>query len=469
MDTKASTPQQTSPAKGEVCLSTMPLGWRHIRIVFTASLGQLIGTALATMVSVMIPLIQILSHPELTSFMQGLMGAMDLIGIALGSVIIGKLTDKYGYLLFFRLCPIMVLFSAVIGLLWPTVTMTLVSLFLMGFAIGGEYSLDSDYVSELLPVKWRSTMVGVTKTASALGNILVAGACWALLLYWDTATAWPKLLWLMVFISGIMIVSRIHFAGSPYWLAEHGRLKEGEAAAKYLLGNNVTLDMAVIEANEKKLEAAKNDRSSLWSFIRRNGKKIILTGVPWACEGLGVYGIGVFLPILLLALGIGHENPDSTQYMHVTYSVKMTFWISCVMLPGFIIGLWLIPKIRSVKILSWGFFLSAASLALLWLGYDFKWNKLVIVLAFMLFEFFLNAGPHLITYVLPPEVYPVKDRSLGSGIAACLGKVGAVLAVFLIPMLLKWGGINLVLIVSAATMVVGGVVAVMYSSLVPKK
>ncbi len=173
--------QATSPSKGEVCLSTMPLGLRHMRIVFTASLGQLIGTALATMVSVMIPMIQIVSHPELSSFMQGLMGAMDLIGIAVGSVIIGKLTDRYGYLLFFRLCPVMILLSAVIGLLWPTVAMTLVSLFLMGFAIGGEYSLDSDYVSELLPVKWRSTMMGVTKAASALGNILIAGASWALL------------------------------------------------------------------------------------------------------------------------------------------------------------------------------------------------------------------------------------------------------------------------------------------------
>ncbi|MDE7160022.1 MAG: sugar porter family MFS transporter [Muribaculaceae bacterium] len=464
-----SNPTQTSPSTGEVCLSTMPLGWRHYRIVFTASLGQLIGTALATMVSVMIPMIQIVSHPELSSFMQGLMGAMDLIGIAAGSVVIGKLTDRYGYLLFFRLCPVMILLAAVMGLIWPTVAVTLVSLFLMGFAIGGEYSLDSDYVSELLPIKWRSTMVGVTKAASALGNILVAGACWALLLYWNAATAWPKLLWMMVLISGIMIASRIHFAGSPYWLAEHGRLKEGEAAAKYLLGDDVTLDLAQIEADEKKKAEEKSNRTGLRSFIAKNGRKIILTGVPWACEGLGVYGIGVFLPILLLALGIGHESPGASQYMHVTYSVKMTFWISCVMLPGFIIGLVLIPKMRSVKILSWGFYLSAASLVLLWLGYDLKWHAAITVVAFMLFELFLNAGPHLITYVLPPEVYPVKDRSLGSGIAACLGKVGAVLAVFFIPLMLKWGGVNLVLIVSTVTMIVGGLITTVFSSLVTKK
>lgn len=39
-------------------------------------------------------------------------------------------------------------------------------------------------------------------------------------------------------------------------------------------------------------------------------------------------------------------------------------------------------------------------------------------------------------------------RSTGTGIAAMLGKVGAVLGVFFMPMLLKWGGIEVLLWVS---------------------
>lgn len=450
-------------------MATMPLTWRHYRIVAVASLGQLIGTALATMVSVMIPMIQIVSHPELPSWEQGLLGAIDLIGIAIGSVILGKLADRFGYLLFFRLCPVIMLLAAFLGLIFPTVPMTIVSLFIMGFAIGGEYSLDSDYVSELMPAKWRSTMVGVTKTASALGNIFVAGVCWWLLLRWDNAADWPRLMWLMVVISGVMILTRIKFYGSPYWLVEHGEIAKAKRAVQQFLGDNVTLDMAGIKATEAdKAAQAAGKNESIWSFVRRNGRRIVLSGVPWACEGLGVYGIGVFLPILLLALGIGHESPDASPIMHVTYSVELTFWISCVMLPGFILGLWLIPRMWSIRILTWGFFLSAASLGLLWLGYAFKWPVGITVVAFMLFELFLNAGPHLITYVLPPAVYPVKDRSFGSGIAACLGKVGAVLAVFFIPVILKSGGIHSVLLVSLVVMVIGGVVARAFGGLVPK-
>ena len=56
----------------------MPFGWRHVWIVSVSSLGQMIGTAVATLVSVLIPMIQIVGRPELTSVEQGLMGAMDI-------------------------------------------------------------------------------------------------------------------------------------------------------------------------------------------------------------------------------------------------------------------------------------------------------------------------------------------------------------------------------------------------------
>lgn len=85
----------------------------------------------------------------------------------------------------------------------------------------------------------------------------------------------------------------------------------------------------------------------------------------------------------------------------------------------------------------------------------------------MAFEFFLNMGPHLITYVLPPKVYPVAERGLGVGIAAAIGKIGAVLGVFLIPVLLEAGGAMLVLGVSAAVMALGAAVTYLFRRAVP--
>ena len=415
--------------------------------------------------SVIIPLYQLIAHPELTSFMQGLVGAMDLIGIMVGSTILGKLSDHYGYLFFFRFCPALVCVSAIVSLLFPSLSVLIICLFFMGFGIGGEYSLDSNYISQLMPTHWSFLMVGAAKAASALGNIGVAGVCFLMVRDWTSADLWPRLMWIMIVISGLMLVLRIRFWQSPKWLLEKGRVAQAEKDVHHFLGPDV--NVAIQDVSSK--DAVTADASDLEhpkpkpGFWKRNWKNVIFTGVPWACEGLGVYGIGVFLPILVMALGLEHISAGETPLVHVDSSVKITLWISCIILPGFILGLALINHVDAAKIQWVGFLLSAGCLLVLLLAYDHHWPKWISIIAFMAFELFLNMGPHLITYVLPPKVYPVSDRGLGSGIAASLGKVGAVLGVFFIPVLLNAGGSSLVLIVSIIVMLVGGIVTFIFN------
>ena len=444
-------------------INDAPLSLRHIRIVSVASLGQLIGTGLATLVSVIIPLYQINAHPELSSFMQGIIGAMDLIGIMVGSAILGKLSDRYGYLFFFRLCPAMICMAAVISLLFPHLWLLILCLFIMGFGIGGEYSLDSDYISELMPDKWKFIMVGSAKAASALGNIGVAAVCFLIVKNWTDANFWPRLMWIIIFISGLMLLLRIRFWESPKWLAEHGKLAEAQKDLNKFLGPDLIIDN---ENSEKQINKENRESNMVntnkTNFFLKYWKNIVYTGIPWACEGLGVYGIGVFLPILVMALGIESGNTGGLPIHHVANSVEITLWISCIILPGFILGLFLINKVNGGKIQWIGFLFSAASLFVLLLAYHNHWASWISILAFMTFELFLNMGPHLMTYVLPSKVYPLNVRGQGTGIAASIGKVGAVLGVFFIPILLKSGGSSLVLIVSIIVMLVGGLITFLF-------
>lgn len=446
-----------------VDLATMPLRRGHYWIVGVASLGQLIGTAVATIAGVIIPLLNIVLHPELSGFMQGLIGAADLIGICIGSVIFGRLTDKYGYLFFFRFCPALVFAASLAGALIPDVCVLIISLFVIGLGIGGEYSLDSDYVSELIPLKYKSTMVGVTKTASSLGNIIAAAVSFIILVKTQDADNWPSLMWIIVAISGLMILVRIPFYQSPGWLLSKGRVEDARKAVKKFLGNDVTINPSsdTIEKNDE--DSSAENKYGFFRFIANNYKKVILSGLPWACEGLGVYGIGVFLPILVMALGLEHLETGLDQIFHVVESVKITLYISCIILPGFIAGLILISrKFKITGIQTLGFFLCMLSLFILMPAYKFHWNKWIAIGAFMAFEFFLNMGPHLTAYVLPPKIYPVAQRGQGVGIAASIGKIGAILGVFCIPLLLHYGGAMLVLGVSAAVMGAGAVITFIF-------
>ncbi len=459
---------ENSSINGESAVFTIadsPLTWRHWWITFVASLGQLVGTAVATIAGVIIPMLLIVDNNHLSSMMQGLIGAADLIGIMVGSVVFGNLSDKYGYLPFFRLCPVLILVFSLLAILVPNVWVLVVCLFMIGFGIGGEYSLDSDYESVLMPDKWKLVMLGAVKTGASFGNIIAAGLCFWLVMMWKDAARWPDLMWIIAGVAALMIVTRIYFFESPKWLLDHGKPKEAERALHKFLGKNISFPESMIESEE---EAVKNKNvnaqpSGFFQFCKKNWNEVVLSGIPWACEGLGVYGIGVFIPILVMALGIEHQSAGETPIIHVAQSVKTTLWISLIILPGFVIGLWLAQKkVREVALQSWSFWACAVSLIILLFAYSLKWPAWISLVSFMSFELFLNIGPHLVTYLLPPKIYPIQVRGQGTGIAAAIGKAGATAAVFIIPILLKIGGSVLVLSVSAAIMAFGAIVTSIY-------
>ncbi len=449
---------------GEVNMETMPIGWRHIRVVIIASLGQFIGQGLATLVGIVIPLMQLAIHPELSAGMQGLLGCVSLIGIMLGTVVFGRLSDRYGYLLFFRLCPLIILIASLVAAYVSEVWVLMGCLFVMGFAIGGEYSLDPDYISELMPAKWRIFMVGVAKALASAGSAVVAVVCFFLIKDWGNAEHWTDLFLIMSAISGLMLLLRLDFAQSPAWLMEHGQQAKAEAAVHKILGPDVEMP-----DQEKKATATPPDNRSFGQFLKDNLAKVVLTGVPWACEGLGVYGIGIFLPVLIMSFGLDSLPATATKIEHITNSVGLTFVLSLVMMGGFTAGILLLHKFNHLRMQTVGFWGSAVGLGVLMLAYLLHWPAWIAICGFVVFELFLNAGPHLITFILPSRVFPVADRGTGSGIAAGVGKTGAVAGAFIIPVLLRWGGGTLVLIVSIAVMVAGALITMIAGRVVSKK
>lgn len=449
-----------------VNMDTMPLRWGHYRVLIVASMGQVIGAGLATLVGIILPMIQLLRHPELSSFQQGMIGCISLIGITIGSLLFGRLSDKYGYLFFFRLCPLIVLAASLFTFFSDDLAGLVTGLFVMGLGIGGGYSLDSDYISEIMPRRWRLFMVGVAKASSSLGNILVAIVCFLLLKEWRDPELWNQLLLIITALSLLMVLSRIRFAQSPGWLMAHGRPIEAETAVRYFLGPDVEVaigaDMETGEIRNRPKQKDAGKVSWIELFRGKNLKRVIFSGIPWACEGLGVYGIGVFLPILVMALGL--ESPAweggaaAEGISRIINSVEITAWINFFILPGFALGLYLINRWYHVRIQVWGFILCAVGLLLLLIAYEYHLPVWLAIAGFMIFELFLNAGPHLMTFIIPSQIYPVADRGEGAGLAAALGKVGAVLGVLFIPMLLVWGGVELVLIVSIVVQVIGAFV-----------
>ena len=233
----------------------------------------------------------------------------------------------------------------------------------------------------------------------------------------------------------------------------------GEPGIHHHIGAD--MEVGEIRNRAKKKDLQKATLASL--FHGKNLKRVIFSGIPWACEGLGVYGIGVFLPILVMALGLEPTSGTvlggkAIEALHrIINSVEITVWINLFILPGFALGLFLINRWYHVRIQVGGFILCALGLTLLLVAYKFHLPVWLAIAGFMIFELFLNAGPHLMTFIIPSQIYPVADRGEGAGLAAAIGKAGAVLGVLFIPMLLSWGGVELVLLVSIFVQIIGAV------------
>lgn len=430
----------------------MPLRWGHIWIVIIASAGQFFGGALAILVGVIAPLVAITHHPELSSWLQGFVFSSGLIGIMVGSLFFGHFSDKYGYLTFFRICPVVIAGASLWIYFCPSLTVLTINLLIVGFAIGGAYALDPSYVSEIMPKKWRRTMLGVSKATSGLGNILMILAAWYILKHSTDPAVWNRLFLFFTLLAAATFLARFWFVESPEWLALHGRVDEAEKNVKHFLGQDVYIG----ELANKKDQTAQPQASAKDVFARGNIKRIVLSGIPWGCEGMGVYGIGIFTPVLLLTLGLipQGENP----YERVVESLRFTFYINVFVILGFLLGLTVVRRISLLHAQAWGFFICAAGLLVTLLGYVNQASLVITLGGFLLFELALNAGPHLSTFELPSRIYSLSERARGEGIASALGKLGAIIATFLIPPLLSIGGGKLVLIVAISVLVLGGVI-----------
>ena len=98
-----------------VALRDMKLRSGDFRVLAVCSMEQIIGTALSTVVGIVIPLLTLLLAPKtLSSGLQGLIGAAGLIGISIGAMVIGRLIDDQGYLRWMRICPTLIAVGGVL-------------------------------------------------------------------------------------------------------------------------------------------------------------------------------------------------------------------------------------------------------------------------------------------------------------------------------------------------------------------
>lgn len=310
----------------------------------------------------------------------GWIGSINSIGMAVGALIFGILSDKIGRKSVFIIT--LLLFSIGSGLtaLTTTLAMFLVLRFLIGMGLGGELPVASTLVSESVEAHERGKIVVLLESFWA-GGWLIA----ALISYFVI----PKYGWEVA-----MVLSAIP-----------------ALYALYLRWN--LPDSPRFQKVEKRPSVIENIKS-VWSGEYR--KATIMLWILWFCVVFSYYGMFLWLPSVMVLKGFSLIK--SFQYVLI---------MTLAQLPGYFTIAWFIERLGRKFVLV-TYLIGTACSAYLFGVAD---SLTVLIVAGMLLSFF-NLGAWGALYAYTPEQYPTVIRGTGAGMAAAFGRIGGILGPLLV-------------------------------------
>lgn len=437
-----------------------PLTKMQSRIWYLASAGKFFEGMIVFMVGVALPLIR--ADFSLTPLQTGYVTAAPLVGIMIGATALGSLADKYGRRQLFL--AEMILFTLFLAgtAISPNLPVLVTCLVGMGLALGCDYPTAHMMISETISTADRGRRVLSAFAFQAVGAM--AGTLVGLVILGnrEEVSDWRWMFGVVIIPSVLVVVGRVFVVQSAHWLLEVGKVEDAQRQLKLLLKRDPEYPgEVVLDGSELQKGDAKLGLGALFRLPWR--RSTILASVPWFLQDLGTYGIGIFTPTIIAAtVGTAAAN-DGTVAGLISDDLRGTegaALIDVLLIVGIVASILLVDRFGRIRLQIVGFLGCAVGLAVAALSTltDGGLQLALVFGGFMLFNLMTNLGPNAMTYLLAGEVFPTALRGTGAGLAASVGKVGAVLTAFLFPILLASWGQGAVLSVLVATSLLGALV-----------
>ncbi len=430
-----------------------------------AAAGKFFEGLVVFMTGIALPLIARQFH--ITAGQDGIVSAATLLGILIGAVGLGGLSDAFGRKRMFVVeMIIFMVFLACITVVtgfWPLV----VCLFGIGLALGCDYPTAHMIISESTPSSSRGQLVIGAFAFQAVGALVGTGVGWLVLQRDPALDAWHWMFATALIPGLIVTVWRFYITESPSWLFVRGDRDRAQVAAARLLSRRERYPKEVTLAGGNGKSSHGSEQMNFAALFRpQNRRATILASVPWFLQDLSTYGIGIFTPTLLAAAFGGPDHFRSTADIIAKdiIAAKGSALITSMLLVGITFAVLLADRLGRIRLQVFGFIGCAAGLLIASCS-AYAGDSLKIFLIFagvMVFNFMTDLGPNAQTYLLAGEVFPTAIRGSGAGFAAAFAKIGAVLTAFMFPILLKGIGQQALLLILVGTSLLGAAVTWWY-------
>ncbi len=420
----------------------------HLKTIFVSGMGFFTDAYDLFILGTALPIIEAVYHVT-DSTTVGLIGAAALFGAFVGAILFGQIADRIGRKAVYGIELLIMIIFAVVSAFSINVPMLIVSRFLLGIGVGGDYPISSTLMSEYANVKNRGRMVSMVFAMQGFG--LLFGALVGLLSVhlFSTDIAWRFMLGFgAVPALGVVYLRRKISETPRYSLHVKGDVKATAKVVEEVTGKTETIS-----------EAVKVEKPNYSALLKKYWVFLIGTAGSWFLFDMAFYGTSINNGLFLTSFGLAGGATLAAKIQNIALGnavIALAFEV-----PGYWIAVGLIDKVGRKKLQWIGFLVMGVAYLIIALELGYLKTALPLFLVVYGMSFlFANIGPNTTTFIFPTELYPTQIRTTGHGISAGAAKLGAGIFTFLIPVLTASLGANSVVGILAMISFVGTVLTI---------
>lgn len=396
------------------------------KITFFSSGGSFLDGYVLSLIGV--ALTQLTPQLGLASDQVSAIGAAALVGILLGSLGGGYLTDLIGRRAMFIIDVIAIALFSVLGMFAQESLQLIASRFFIGLFIGADYPIATSLIAEFTPQKHRALGMGIVSASWYLGATAASFVGWALFPFDD---GWKWMLGSAVIPCVVLLIGRHDIPESPRWLMQKGRKDEARAVMDKVFGSDVALDSEAHAPHGFRLV-----------FTKGYCGRTVFLCVMILCQVVPMYAIYTFGPDIMSAFGLnaGRDSILGESVVSLFFligTIPAMFWLNSV-------------GRRRLLIVGLAFML----VGLLVLGIWPDAPILVIMAAFAVYAFF-SGGPGILQWLYPNELFPTEARATAVGVAIAASRIGVIISTYGLPLFMQTYGVGVTMLVAAGLVLIG--------------
>lgn len=336
--------------------------------------------------------------------LQQIITSSTILGALFGCMITQPVSDRLGYRPTIILVVLLFILGSLACALSPSISVLILSRFILGLPIGGATQIIPVYIAEMAPPQHRGKMVVFFQLMVVTGITIAYFGGLAL------GDHWRWMFGLGIVPAIMLLLGMSILPESPRWLVIKKRQQEAYRILQRIRGNDeiAKKEMEAIESVSHQPQGSWKDLTQSWI------RPAIIVGASLAmfCQITGNNALIYYAPIIFTQAGFSHDIAIIGSGISIFLIVIMTM-----------IGSVLVDKIGRRRYLLWT--VPGSIIALIIMGYLFlgsgpqtDFSRLLVLVCLGVYMLFNGGSFGVCIWLINAEIYPLFVRGKGASLGA---------------------------------------------------